>query len=407
MKQYFKNLKENTPPWLYNVMRRLYRMGVIRTGANAATTYKETFKPYVVRIAQPLKVNREKVLHVIGNFWTGGSARLVVDLIEHLGHCYEQEVITRDLPPEPAYTNMTIVLCEETDSIDSILVQLNRLQPALVHVHYLGHERDEWGAMDRKWYGNIFNAIEQYGCPVIENINIPTKPYLSNQVTKYVYVSKYVMEEYGTPNHRHTVIYPGSDFTRFSRVDHQDIPDGCIGMVYRLERDKINEHAIDVFIDVIRRRKGTKALIVGGGNLMIHFQNAVAKAGLTRSFIFTGYVAYERLPEYYKMLSIFVAPVHRESFGQVTPFAMHMGIPVTGYAVGALPEIVNNNDMLAPPGNYKKLSDIICRLLDNREQRLRIGAANYLRAKQLFSVQAMIKAYERVYDDALTGIPQG
>jgi hypothetical protein len=69
---------------------------------NADPNYNAQFKPYHIKILRPMQDDRKKIIHVIGNFWTGGSARLVVDIVEQLGHCYEQEIITRDVPPTPA-----------------------------------------------------------------------------------------------------------------------------------------------------------------------------------------------------------------------------------------------------------------------------------------------------------------
>jgi hypothetical protein len=115
--------------------------------------------------------------------------------------------------------------------------------------------------MDWKWYNNIFDAVKEYGCKIIENMNLPTEDYISDAVNNYVFVSDYVKQEYSLPGNRNVVIYSGSDFTHFTRPDSIDLPDNCIGRVYRLERDKMNESSIDVFIEVLKRRKGTKALI--------------------------------------------------------------------------------------------------------------------------------------------------
>jgi glycosyltransferase involved in cell wall biosynthesis len=385
-------------PILFVLLSKIKRKS---KGADNASNrnYHPGFKPYQVKMLHPPNPSRKKILHVISNFWTGGSARLVIDIIEHLGHLYEQKVITNDIPDIPAYIGVPIIVHKETESPESIIAELKNFKPDIIHVHYLGHHRDIWGKQDWRWYNYVFKGVEEYGGKIVENINIPTEPYNSEAVSHYVYVSNYVNKEYSLAEHNNVVIYPGSDFTFFDRSDCTDIPDDCIGMVYRLERDKINEDSIDVFIDVVKRRKGTKALIVGGGNLLEYYQKAVSDAGLSDYFIFTGYVAYEDLHNYYKKLSVFVAPVHRESFGQVTPFAMNMGIPVTGYSVGALPEIIADDSLLVPPGDCQKLSDLIIELLENRSKRLQIGAANRLRAQKLFSVEAMIRSYQVIYDE--------
>jgi glycosyltransferase involved in cell wall biosynthesis len=387
-------------PALFNLLQSIRRK-IWKGPKGKNPNYDAGYKPYEIKLMQPPKKNRKKILHVISNFWTGGSAQLVVDLVEHLGHEYEQEIITRDIPNIPAYSGIPITLCTEMESIDPIISILNKFNPHILHVHYLGHDRDQWGKGDSLWYDLFFKSVKVYGCKIVENINIPTQPYSSEAVSYYVYVSKYVMQEYGLPVHRNVVIYPGSNFSHFKRLNQEDMPDNCIGMVYRLERDKINESSIEVFIEVVKRRRKIKVLIVGGGSLLEYYRNAVATAGLTDSFIFTGYVAYEDLPELYKKMSIFVAPVHRESFGQVTSFAMNMSIPVTGYYVGALPEIINNDSLLAPAGDFKKLSEIIIDLLDNRQNRLQTGAANQQRAKELFSVESMINCYSKIYDEMM------
>ena len=131
-----------------------------------------------------------------------------------------------------------------------------------------------------------------------------------------------------------------------------------------------------------------------------------AAAGLEDAFTFTGYAAYETLPALYAQMSVFVAPVHTESFGQVTPFAMGMKLPVIGYDVGAIPEIIGaasptasrgEASLVAPPGDSARLGAIAAALLDDRPRRIALGEANRARAERLFSVEAMVAAYEALY----------
>ena len=194
-------------------------------------------------------------------------------------------------------------------------------------------------------------------------------------------------------------LYPGSDLDRFAPPPGAEVADDCLGMVYRLARDKLDEGAMEPFIEAIRIRPGTRALIVGGGVSLERYRRRVAEAGMADAFEFTGYVEYEALPALYRRMSVFVAPVHRESFGQVTSFAMGMRLPVVGYAVGAIPEIVADDALLAPAGDGVRLGAIAAALLDDRARRVAIGAANRARAERLFSVRAMIAAYETLYEE--------
>ena len=168
-------------------------------------------------------------------------------------------------------------------------------------------------------------------------------------------------------------------------------------MVYRLEKDKLHEDSIDVFIKVVQDRPNTTCLIVGDGSLKPTFESAVAKAGVSENFIFTGYVSYEELPSFYEKMSIFVAPVWKESFGQVSSFAMNMYLPVTGFAVGAIPSIIDSEKLMASYGDTAGLAKIIIDLLDDPKQRLEIGRKNYERAQANYSTAQMIEKYSSLY----------
>jgi glycosyltransferase involved in cell wall biosynthesis len=365
----------------------------------------QNFSPYRIRILHPLESYRPRVLHIIGNFYTGGSSQLVVDLVEHLGHRYDQTVVARDLPDQPSYLGIEIHHHETFIDSHQALAVLQRLKPDFIHIHYLGDHNDEYSELDWKWYDKLFQAAQLYGCKVIENINIPTDPYVSDTVSAYVYVSDYVRQQFSHTNARNVTVYPGSNLSAFSREKPQR-PSDCIGMVYRLEGDKLNEQAIDVFIKAIQRRPRTKALIVGGGRFLESYQAKVAQAGLGDAFTFTGYSAYETLPALYEQMSLFIAPVHTESFGQVTPFAMAMEIPVVGYDVGAIAEIVGDRTLLAPPQDADALADIVVALLNDPQRQRDLGAANLQRAQQRFSVESMIDSYQSLYEELASSLKE-
>ena len=347
--------------------------------------------PYEIKLSQPPLQNRPRIVHAIANFMTGGSSRLVVDLIERLGHLYEQEVITSFVPEPPAYTGLVIHEYRHLDNPARIITFLEQFRPDLLHMQY-------WGECDKGWYEQVFFAARKYGCKVIENVNTPVEPYFSEYIDRYVYVSHYAYKTFGHDDEKSTVIYPGSNFDIFTRKTTSETPDNCIGMVYRLEPDKLNEKSIDVFVKVARRRTATKILIVGGGTYLDMYKETVQANGVAEAFVFTGYVSYEDLPALYEQMSIFVAPVWKESFGQVSSFAMNMKIPVAGYDVGALSEIIGNRELLAPPEDSDKLADIVIELLDNRKKRMVIGAANRERVQTNFSVEAMIRRYAELYE---------
>lgn len=354
-------------------------------------------KVYIVKPARPATEDRPCIVHVIANFCIGGSSRLVVDLVELLGQFYEQKIVTSHIPAPPAYVGLDIVELRYPENEQTFMEYFARVKADLIHVHY-------WGDCDETWYAKSFRAAEQLGIPVIENINTPVVPYYSPAVGHYVYVSDYVRRIFGKENPAHITIYPGSDFSLFSRGENEQQAENCVGMVYRLERDKLDGSSILPFIRVVQKRPDTKVLIVGGGTLLEEYKSAVAEAGVTHCFEFTGYVAYTELPGLYRRMAVFASPVCKESFGQVSSFAMNMGIPVCGYDIGAIAEIINNRNLLAPAEDANRLADIIIRLLDTPDERRAAGNQQQQRASAHFSVQAMIRAYGEIYQQ-ITGVP--
>jgi len=258
-----------------------------------------------------------------------------------------------------------------------------------------------WGDCDQPWYDQAMHAAQLLNIPVIQNINTPVAPHKSPAIKRYVYVSNYVRKVFGHDTAPNVTVYPGSDFSIFEADNPNQSDADTIGMVYRLETDKLNAASIFPFIKAVQKRPQTQVLIVGGGSLMEEFKDAVKTAGLSDNFEFTGYVAYSQLPELYRRMKLFVAPVWKESFGQVSPFAMNMHIPVVGYDIGAIGEIVDDPSLLAPYGDVDNLSDIIVNLLDDTARRTLIAERHRERAQAHFSIKAMIESYDGIYTATL------
>lgn len=348
-------------------------------------------REYSVAIIHPINESRLRIVHAIANVMTGGSTQLVVDLYEHLGHKYEQVVATMFMPERPAYYGLPVFDFSGLASAQEFAKFLKEQQADLLHVHY-------WGECDESWYRKIFTATELYSCPVIENINIPVSAYLHPAVSRYVFVSNYAATYTKSLPENSQVIYPGSHLSDFTRQGIE-IPDDVIGMVYRLEADKLNEESIEVFIEVVKRRPQTRVYVIGGGSFLALYRKRVEEEGLGANFEFTGYLPFAELPDYYRKLSLFVAPVWRESFGQVSTFAMSMELPVVGYHAGGVREMVGTDACFAR--DKEALATLVIELLDDRKRRLEVGCANRKRALELFSVESMVEEYDRVYRQGL------
>lgn len=356
------------------------------------------FSPYVLRSSDSLP--DLKIIHVIGNFIVGGSAQLVVDLIEGAGDTFRQSVVVPTHPEPLPYQGLDIQQFP-ISRLKDLHTYLRQESPDIVHIHYFMRDAEKYEELTL-WYRAIFDMCADLDLKVIQNVNVPTTPLISPSVCHNVYVSEYVLRNFdsrrGPPA---SVIYPGSDLDHFTYSEVASASKN-IGMVYRLENDKLSEDSIEVFIRVAQLSPETRCYIVGGGSLLLHFKERVRHVKLDSQFEFTGLVSYSELPRLYTQFSVFVAPVHDESFGQVTPFAMGRGLCVAAYDTGALPEILGSLDTIAPAGEAEALADLIIDLLRDPDRRRSIGKANSERANQLFTRETMVKAYKKLYSSLLS-----
>ncbi|HET6377562.1 MAG TPA: glycosyltransferase [Methylocella sp.] len=346
---------------------------------------------------------RPRILHAIANVWTGGSTQLIADLHTHLGHRIEMRVVTSALPARGKHTGMSIDAVPRHDSRHLVRCIFSRFRPHILHVHY-------WGSVDERWYRTVFEVGAEFGCPIVQNVNTPVAPFAGVQIDRNVFVSRSVLDAYGSQAPA-SVIYPGIELDRFSPPEVSD-PHAldAVGMIYRLENDKLGSNAIELLIEIAKRRPKTRVIIIGDGSLFSHFRARVEQEQLLGQFEFAGFVPYEELPSHLARFKMFVAPVRQESFGQVIPFAMCSGLAVAGYKIGAIPEILGGSETLG--STLDETAGIAVALLDNPQRLLAIGGRNRERALRLFGVEDMAVRYFHLYRelaphdvDPLIGLP--
>lgn len=364
------------------------------------------FPPALYRIKprqSPVLIIRPRILHAIANVFVGGSTQIVVDLHNHLGHRFEMKVVTSALPVHGSHKGMSIDVVPNPNSHHLVRSIFSRFQPHILHVHY-------WGDVDEPWYKTVFEIAAEFGCPILQNINTPVTPFAGVRIDRNVFVSHSVHEQFGSAVPA-SVINPGIELDRFAPpavIDPHAFD--TIGMIYRLENDKLDKGAIELFLEIAKRRPKTRVVIIGDGSLFAHFRSRVEQEGQLSQFEFTGYVPYEDLPAQFARFKTFVAPVWQESFGQVVPFAMCAGLAVAGYKIGAVPEILGDTRTLGE--TFNETVEIVTALLDDPARIAALGERNRALALERFSVEDMAIGYFHLYRDLaprevdiLSGLP--
>lgn len=108
------------------------------------------------------------------------------------------------------------------------------------------------------------------------------------------------------------------------------------------------------------------ALIMGravskDGDYLQRIKDSVAKDDLTERVHFLPEVPVEQMPDWYRVLDLYVAPQRWEGFGLTPLEAMASGVPVIATRVGAFDQIVTpQSGALVEPDNPADLMNAIC-----------------------------------------------
>ena len=99
---------------------------------------------------------------------------------------------------------------------------------------------------------------------------------------------------------------------------------------------------------------------------------------------------------------IFCFPSRQEGFGLPVLEAMAQGTAVITSAGTSTEEVVADCGVVIDPSDVEELRDAIDRLLDDGDERGRLGRAGQERASQFFTWEKTARALQSAYDEALT-----
>ena len=280
----------------------------------------------------------------------------------------------------------------------SILVNLNvKLRDKMVYTAHIGEERKRF-AFDSS-------------APLALKLFSPDL-YLMKRVRKSVVLNEPLKEKLvkkGIPEERLEVIPNGVNVEDFDVSEEE---------VERVKKKYGLEGIVVMFAGTITPRKGVfelmKAaeilnrkdvlfLVVGNLDLDREYSQRVMEYARSKGINakFTGFVPYEDLKALYSACDIFVLPSLEEGHGIVLTEAMASGKPLIGSNVGGIPMQIRDgwNGFLVEPGDEKLLAEKIEYLIENEEERVRMGKNSKKLAKEEFDWEKIAEKYLKVYED--------
>jgi glycosyltransferase involved in cell wall biosynthesis len=175
-----------------------------------------------------------------------------------------------------------------------------------------------------------------------------------------------------------------------------------LGVVARLEPEKGHRHLIEAMPAILAGAPDTWLAVVGEGSSVGSLRELASALAVSDRVIFTG--RREDVSALTADLTVAVLPSLREAQGISILEAMARRVPVVASDVGGIPEVITSgvDGVLVPPADPAALAAAVLELLGNEALRRRIGEAGYATVRDRFSIDAMVRRIQALYDEELT-----
>ncbi len=239
--------------------------------------------------------------------------------------------------------------------------------------------------------------------------------YCSRGVTRIIAVSEAVagvLVDFGVPRGRIAVIHDGVDSTTYSpgrdgsgvRAEFglgPHVP--LVGMIANAYGpSKGHDTFLKAAQMVLSDTPETVFLLAGHHTDRPPLREVAAELGIADSVVFAGYRA--DVPDILASLDVSVnCPRSREGLSVAVLEALATGTPVVATAVGGIPELVRNGEtgLLVASGDAAGLAGAVTRLLSDRDLASRLAAAGMSFVQEHLTVEHMVDATVRLYNDVL------
>ena len=209
---------------------------------------------------------------------------------------------------------------------------------------------------------------------------------------------------------RAVVVYEGVDVEAIAGLPAHDVRRELelparapvIGNVAALAPHKGQRHLVDAAARVVAEVPDARFVIVGAGELRDALLEQIARLGLERHVLLTGFRT-DALA-LLKGFDLFVMSSVTEGLGTSVLDAMACGRAVVATRAGGIPESVVDGEtgLLVPTRDPAALASAVLRLLRAPDRRQALGRAGRARARERFSAERMVAETIAVYE-ALAG----
>lgn len=250
------------------------------------------------------------------------------------------------------------------------------------------------------------------------------KPTIGRWLDRFTYrttgnsraVEAYLLDK-GLPPHKVAVIYNGVDLDRFEgepvtpslTKSELGIPfhHAVVGLLARLEPQKDPVTFLRAAAILVKKCPTISCLVIGGGSLQSELEREARAMGLGDRVTFTG--PRRDVARLLAVCDVSVMSSVKEGMSNTVMESMAAGKPMVATRVGGNAELIADGEtgFLVPTRDPAALADAIERILEDPPLAKSMGQRARARIEQEFSVRAMVRSTERLYEEALRSRPAG
>lgn len=356
-------------------------------------------------------MDKPVIVEVIADSTQTGAPRQVSFLLDGLKDQYDLHLIapTGWLSEKAQQLGVPVHIFDDkaprNDQISTISSYYQKLNPHIIHCHgvrggFIGRvaiikEGTKMVYTEHLWTEDFHlpNRLREYvQLTALKKLSQTTDMTVAvSEAVKRFFVNKQLVKA-----DKITVIYGAIEPLAETSLPDEPII-GTLGYLTYVKGVKVLLRALSI----IQESYPTVSCLIGGNGPELQSLQRLARMLNVDSHI--QWLGSQSNPaEFLSKLQIYIQPSLSESFGMAALEAMSVGRPVVASRVGALPEIIHdqNNGLLFEKGDHEALAVAVCKLFDDSKLKKKLIVAGKETVNK-FSVNELLERHTKLYNSLL------